>query len=109
MKAFDDSCRFVFVASVIFVGCYLLYMYWWIYKIYKSAGEQVERVGFLWFAIYVQGTQSAGGVKVLGELPQNIKTQVATFRLGNRRIHVGVALWIISLILFAPLVKRIFA
>ena len=109
MKIFEAIYKCVFVASVLFVGGYVPYMYWRIHQIYKRAGGQVERIGFLWFAVYVQGTQSVSGVKMLEELPQDIKAQVAAFRLRNRQIHLGVALWIIGLILFGPLVKRIFA
>jgi hypothetical protein len=109
MKIFEAIYKCIFVASALFVGGYVPYMYWRIYQIYKYAGGQVERIGFVWFAVYVQGTQSVSGVKMLEELPQDIKVQVATFRLRNRRIHLGVALWIIGLILFGSLVKRIFA
>jgi hypothetical protein len=108
MKYFDDIYRCVFVTSVIFVGCYPLYMYWRIYRIYKLAGEQVEGVGFLWFSWYVQSSQSTNSAKILGRLPQPTQAKIAAFQLRNRRIHVGVALWIIFLILFTVLVKRLF-
>ena len=52
MKIFETMYECVFVASAIFVPCYVFYMYWRIYRLYKLAGEQVERIGFLWFAVY---------------------------------------------------------
>jgi hypothetical protein len=109
MKIFEAVYKCVFAASVLLVPGYVLYMYWSIHQIYERAGRQVERIGFLWFAVYVQGTQSVTGAKMLEELPQDIKAKIATFRLRNRRAHVGGALWIVFLILFGFLVNRIFA
>jgi hypothetical protein len=108
METFEAIYKCVFVASALLVGGCVPYMYWRIHQIYKCAGAQVERVGFLWFAIYVQGSQSVSGIKMLEGLSQGIKTQVAAFRLRNRRVHVGVVLWIVFLVLFGSVVKRLF-
>jgi len=107
MKTFETICMYLFVASVIFVGCYPLYMYWRIYQLYKLAGQRVERIGFLWFAVYIQSPRSPRSISMLEGLPQNIQEQVTAFRLRTTRVHVGVALWIVFLILFGFLVNRI--
>jgi hypothetical protein len=109
MKMFQVVYECVFVASVIFVGCYLLFMYGRIYKIYKLSGEQLERVGFLWFAWHIQSPQFASSAEVLEALPQNVQAKITNFQSRTRRVHVGVALWIVFLILFGFLVNRIFA
>ena len=109
MKILETSYKCVFGASAILVVCYVAFMYWRIYQIYQRAGERVERIGFLWFSVYVQSPLSVSGAKIFEGLPHNIQAQVATFRLRTRRVHVAVVLWIFFLILLASLAKSIFA
>ena len=107
LKMFETIYKCVFVASAMFVGCYVPYMYWRIYQLYKRAGERVEKTGFLWFSVYVQAPQSVSGAKMLEGLPQNIQTQVAKFQSEARRVHVGGVLWIFFLILLASFVRAV--
>jgi hypothetical protein len=108
VETFGTIYKFIFSVSAIFVPCYVLYFYWRIYRLYKLAGEQVERVGFLWFSWHVQSPQFASSAKVLTALPDDLQARIATLQLSARQVHVGIALWIVFLISFASVVHRIF-
>ena len=103
---FETVYRYVFGASAIFVGCYVFYVYWRIYKLYKHAGGCVERIGLFWFSFYVQTPHFGGGAKILEGLPQDIQTQAASIRLRQGREHIAIVLWFVFLVLLASLVKR---
>jgi hypothetical protein len=109
METFGNIYKFIFSVSAFFVPCYVLYFYWRIYRLYKLAGEQVEKVGFLWFSWLVQSPQFASSAKVLRALPDDLQAKIASFSVGARQVHVGVALWIFFLILFASCVRWIFS
>ena len=109
METFGTIHKFVFIVSACFVPCYVLYFYWRIYCLYKLAGQQVESVGFLWFSWHVQSPGFARSDKVLKALPEDLQDKIATFQSNARRAHVGIVLWIFSLILFAVLARRIFS
>jgi hypothetical protein len=107
METFGTTYKYVFIVSAFFVPCYVLYFYWRIYSLYKLAGQQVERVGFLWFSWHVQSPQFASSDRVLKALPDDLQDKISAFQTSARRMHVGIFLWILFLILFASLARWI--
>ena len=109
MEAFGIIYKFVFCVSAFFVPCYVLYFYWRIYSLYKLAGQQVERVGFLRFSWHVQSPGFARSDRMLKALPDDLQDKIAAFQSSARQVHVGIFLWIFFLILLASLARWIFS
>src|SRR5665213_1495258 len=98
MMMFETIYKAVFEATAIGVGCSPAYAYWKIYQLYKFAGEQVEGIGFFWFAFYFQSPWFGRGAKMLEALPRDLQVMATAVRDRQRKFSIAIFLWVVFLI-----------